>query len=56
VYLIRGLCVIVATIGFMMVISPFYGPDTSSPTSVVLGVVMLIAGSVAFVLLGRSRG
>lgn len=53
VYLLRGLCVIVATIGFMMVISPFYGPDTSSTTSVALGVMSLLAGSGGFVFLGR---
>lgn len=51
--MLRGLCVIVATIGLMMVLSPFYGPDTSSPASVALGVVSLLAGSGGFVFLGR---
>jgi hypothetical protein len=37
-YLLRGLCVIVATIGFMTAISPFYGPENSYPTVAVLGV------------------
>ena len=52
-YLLRGLCVIVATMGLMMALSPFYGPDTSSPASIALGVVSLLAGLGGFVLLSR---
>lgn len=54
-YLLRGLCVIVATIGFMTAISPFYGPENAYPTAALISVggAMLLAGAGAFVMLGR---
>lgn len=57
-YLLRGLCVIFATIGFMTAMSPFYGPENSYPTAAVLGAgtAMLVGGAGAFVMLGKRRG
>ena len=58
VYLLRGLCVIFATMGFMTAIAPFYGPGTSYPTAAVIGVggAMLLGGAGAFVMLGKRQG
>lgn len=54
-YLLRGLCVIIATIGFMTSISPFYGPENAYSTAalIAVGVAMLLGGAGAFVMLGR---
>jgi LPXTG-motif cell wall-anchored protein len=53
--LFRNMCVIVATLGFMTVISPILWPETTSPGFTVLGVVMLLGGAGVFVLLGKSE-
>lgn len=55
-YLLRGIGVIVSTVGFMTVMSPIFWPETTSPGYTVPGVVMLLGGAAAFVLPGMSKG
>lgn len=54
-YLLRGFCVIIATLGLMAIISPVLWPETTSTGFTVLGAAMLVAGSGGFVLLGRRE-
>lgn len=52
-YLLRGRCVIVATLDFMTVSSLVFWPETTSPSYTALGAVMLVGGSGAIVMLSR---
>lgn len=54
--LTRGLCIVIASLGFMAFISPIFWPGTSPSDSSVLGAVMLVGGAAAFEMLGRLRG
>jgi hypothetical protein len=53
IYALRGICVIIWTLGAFALGSLLWSPETTTLTSTVLGVVMLLCGGGGFIYLGR---
>ena len=52
-FFVRGLGVILMTVGALSIGSLVFSPELTTPTSTVLGVVFLLGGVALFVLGGR---